>query len=58
MTTNTVENNMQNYITNISRQREARKILRTPGHRPSLYRLARHIIGQHPANPYASWASQ
>jgi len=46
---------MQTKITNLTQAREARKILRTPGLRPSLYRLARHVLGQSSANPYAGW---
>ena len=47
---------MPTKITNLAQAREAREILRTAGLRPSLYRLARHVLGQISANPYAGWA--
>ena len=47
---------MQPKITILAQAREARRILRTPGLRPSLYRLARHVLGLSPARPYAGWA--
>lgn len=47
---------MQTKITNLTQAREARKILRTPGLRASLYALARYTLGLTAANPYAGWA--
>ncbi len=47
---------MKPKITNLAHAREARAILRRPGMRPSLYRLARHVLGQQRQNPYAGWA--
>lgn len=44
-------------ITNLAHVREARKILRTAGLRPSLYRLARHVLRLTAQNPYARGAS-
>jgi glutamate synthase domain-containing protein 1 len=47
---------MKPKITNLAHAREARAILRRPGLRPSLYALARHVLGLDHANPYAGWA--
>ena len=44
---------MQPKIIILAQAREARRILRTPGHRPSLYRLASFVLGLSSGNPYA-----
>lgn len=48
---------MRSKITNLARAREARKILRTTGCRPSLYALARYVLGLTSKNPYTREAS-
>lgn len=47
---------MKPKITNLAHAHEARAILRRPGLRPTLYALARHVLGQSASNPYAGWA--